>query len=202
MGREAGTCWNTILWNRCSHFTNLPRNLYQNRQAKRNSWIQEHRCLSTVQTPCWDLLPSPRIQTFKSPSSRIAQTNGCQSCFGENGIFPRIQHHFFFNFLLSIFIFALSIQQQTQTNFPSFTLGLNSINSRLKTQTEVWSIQVSLVLRTFEYSLIINLHYNYINRKTRGIKPIFTNSSCKFSTVNSIITTENLPAGKEIIKEM
>lgn len=42
-----------------------------------------------------------------------------------------------FNFLLSIFIFAMSILQQTETNLPNFTLGLNSISSRLKTQAEV-----------------------------------------------------------------
>lgn len=40
-------------------------------------------------------------------------------------------------FYSQFFIFILSIQQQTETDFPNFTLGLNSINSRLKTQTEV-----------------------------------------------------------------
>lgn len=30
----------------------------------------EHRCLSTVQPPCWESLPSSRMQTFKNPEQQ------------------------------------------------------------------------------------------------------------------------------------
>lgn len=94
--------------------------LKMGKQRERDEF-RKHRCLCTVQPPCWESLPSPRIQTFKNPSTRIAQTHGCQSCFGENGILPRIQHQF--QLLLSIFISTL--------NFYFYSVNLTTNRNKL-----------------------------------------------------------------------